>query len=200
MMTTTNPTLPVLGSNMNLHSDKLANNCLLYTNVTPCSALQCLILKRENLSGTYSWRSDVNDKVTSSNDQTTWKNTSYRKMWSVTVCESLTWYCPACNQSSHQLVASHHTNLTHTAFQTLYCPACSQSSHQPVASNHTNLTHTAFQTLYCPACSQSSHQPVASNHTNLTHTAIQTLYCPACSQSSYQPVDSHHTNLTHTAV
>jgi hypothetical protein len=48
---TTNPTLHVLGSNMNLHSEKPATNCLRYGTV--CPSLQCLILRWGNVSGTY---------------------------------------------------------------------------------------------------------------------------------------------------
>jgi hypothetical protein len=83
IMSTTNPTLHVLGSNMNLHIDKPATNCLPYD--TAWSVLQCLIFERVNLSGTYSRRSDVKDKGTKSNEQTTWEKDSYKK-WEVSVC------------------------------------------------------------------------------------------------------------------
>lgn len=61
IMSTTNPTLPVLGSNMNLQGDKPSTNCL--SCVTACSALQWSIPKRGNLSGTYSRKSYVKNKV-----------------------------------------------------------------------------------------------------------------------------------------
>ena len=89
-MSTTNPTLPVLLFNMYLHSDKPATNCL--PQVTACSALHSMVFGWGNLSGIYLCRSDVKYKGKSGSGKTIWENASYRKMWSVTVCESLTWY------------------------------------------------------------------------------------------------------------
>jgi len=71
----TNPILPVLGFNMELHSDKPATNCL--PQFTAYCALHCLVFDRGNLSGTHLCRIDVKDKGKSSSDETTWENASY---------------------------------------------------------------------------------------------------------------------------
>ena len=81
MMSTTSPTLPVLGSNMNLHSDKPATK-----------SIHMFHRSWFDFSGIYSCRSDVKDKSTNSNGQTTWENASHRKMRSVCLCESFKLY------------------------------------------------------------------------------------------------------------